>query len=449
MNRDIKTRKISIDVLFEVLHRKHTLDEAFEAAVGRDSESDFNRQDRAFIRNLTAVILRNLGHIDYLINMYLKRPVPRKNIKIKDVLRIGIAQLLFLDTASHAAVDTSVRLVEELGLGRYKGLVNAILRRLQRDADKDAELTNPKIKENIPEWLWNVWVDDYGVEVAEKIAKGSLREAPLDITVKENPDNWVEKLEGQAMPLGAVRLGYKRRLRELEGFEGGDWWVQDAAASMPVKLMSNVAGLNVLDMCAAPGGKTAQLAAVGVNVTAIDRSKKRLERLQDNIQRLGLLANVKAIASEAVKFCEDAENKNKFDAVLLDAPCSATGTIRRHPDLLYIKNENSLEGFPKAQRNLLATAQNVVRSGGEIIYCVCSIQKAEGAETINSVLKSNGVSIKRKPFTTEELKELMSSEFAELADEILTDEGDIRMLPYFLDDLGGMDGFFISRLVKE
>jgi 16S rRNA (cytosine967-C5)-methyltransferase len=444
MNKDIKTRNIAIEILFAVLHKKYALDDAFEAAVGIDSSNDFNRQDRAFIRNLTAVVLRNLKQIDALIKICLERSIPRKDIKVKDVLRIGVAQLLFLDTAPHAAVDTSVRLVEELGMEKYKGLVNAILRRLQRDHDADSLFPKIGKEENVPEWLLDVWVRDYGEDVAKKIAAGSLHEAPLDIAVKENPEEWAEKLDGHLLPSGTVRLGYKRRLRELEGFEEGSWWVQDVSASIPVKLMSDVDSLNVLDMCAAPGGKTSQLAALGANVTALDRSEKRLGRLQNNIQRLALLSKVRTIATEAVSFCTDEQNKDKFDAVLLDAPCSATGTIRRHPDLMYIKNEKLISGFPNAQKKLLAASANVVKNGGEIIYCVCSMNKDEGEGVIKSATREASVS--RKPFTIEELQKKLgiTEEFAE---QIITADGDVRLLPYFLDDIGGMDGFFISRLI--
>lgn len=444
MNKDIKTRNTAIEILFSVLHQKHALDDAFETAVGIDSNNDFNRQDRAFIRNLTAVVLRNLKQIDALIRICLERSIPRKDMKIKDVLRIGVAQLLFLDTASHAAVDTSVRLAEELGFEKYKGLVNAILRRLQRDKETDSIFPKIGVEENVPEWLFDIWVRDYGEETANKIARGCLREAPLDIAVKESPSEWAEKLEGQLLPSGAIRLGYRRRLRELEGFEEGAWWVQDVSASIPVKLMSKVNGANVLDMCAAPGGKTSQLAALGANVVALDRAEKRLEKLQMNIQRLALLSNVKAIVAEAVSFCEDEQNKDTFDAVLLDAPCSAMGTIRRHPDLMYIKNEQLIAGFPNAQKNLLKASANVVKSGGEIMYCVCSMNKDEGERVINSVV--NKTNIKRKPFTIEELQEKLSIT-KEFAEQIITSDGDVRLLPYFLDDIGGMDGFFISRLI--
>lgn len=446
MNKDIKTRNTAIEILFAVLHQKHALDDAFEKAVGIDSGNDFNRQDRAFIRNLTAVVLRKLKQIDALIKICLEKSIPRKDTKIKDVLRIGVAQLLFLDTAPHAAVDTSVRLAEELGFEKYKGLVNAILRRLQRDNEKDSLFPKIGEEENVPEWLFDIWVRDYGEEVASKIAKGCLREAPLDIAVKESPKEWVEKLDGQLLPSEAIRLGYKRRLRELKGFEEGAWWVQDVSASIPVKLISEVNGLNVLDMCAAPGGKTSQLAALGANVVALDRSEKRLERLQMNIQRLALLSNVRTIATEAASFCNEEENKNKFDAVLLDAPCSATGTIRRHPDLMYIKTEKLIAGFPNAQKKLLTASANVVKSDGEIMYCVCSMNKEEGERVISST--TDEANIKRKPFTIEELQERLNIT-KEFAEQIITDAGDVRLLPYFLDDLGGMDGFFISRLVKE
>ncbi len=428
-------RDRALDLLDAVLSAKTPLDAAAEDRAGFKK---LQPRDRAFARRLAVATLRRLGQIDRLIDHCLERKLPRKARPVRQILRLGVAQLLFLNIPAHAAVDTTVRLCVKRGHGPHKALVNAVLRRLGREGEALIAEQDPG-QLNTPEWLWDAWGNAYGNEARRLIAEAHLVEPPLDITVKEAgaAAKWAELLGGKVLPTGSVRLDAKGPVSELEGFSDGEWWVQDAAAALPARLFGlgegETAGKGIIDLCAAPGGKTAQLAAAGAAVTAVDRSPARLRRLRANMDRLGLKADI--IAADANVW----RPESPADGVLLDAPCSATGTIRRHPDVARLKKPEDPAKMAEVQAALLAAAAEMVKPGGTLVYCTCSLQPIEGEERIEAFLKS-GAPFSRRPIRADEVGGL---------EELLTAAGDLRSLPCHLAGKGGMDGFYAARLIRK
>ena len=380
MTDDLAPRVLALDLLSAVLRRQRPLDDVFEARV---AGSKLEGRDRGFVRLLVATTLRRLGQIDALIGAMLDRPGTLKP-PVQDILRLGAAQLLFLGTPAHAAVNTTVALTgAEPQTLPYKKLVNALMRRLGREgaalvAAQDAA------RLNTPDWLWTSWQNTYGAESARAIAGAHLSEAPLDITLKNPADAaaWSQRLEAEILATGSLRRAGGGAVPELPGFTEGSWWVQDAAAALPAALLGRVDGARVFDLCAAPGGKTAQLAANGARVVAVDRAAPRLARLAANLARLGLAAET--VAADAAGWRPDAS----ADAILLDAPCSATGTIRRHPDIPQLKEPADVAKLAVLQRRLLAHAATLLRPGGTLVYTVCSLQPEEGERQISALLES-------------------------------------------------------------
>ncbi len=311
-------RQVALDLLSAVLRRKRPLDDAIE---DNPDMSSLSVRDRAFGRLLVATVLRRLGQIDALVADCLNTPLAPRAAIVQDILRLGIAQLMFLRTPPHAAVATSVDLAHHRGLLSHKGLVNAVLRRLSVEGAGRVERQDAA-RLNTPEWLWHSWSRAYGDDLARAIATAHLKEAPLDLTVRTDKEAWCEKLQATKLPTGSLRRPAGGSVMSLPGYAEGAWWIQDAAASLPVRLFNGIAGAEVVDLCAAPGGKTAQLANAGAQVTAVDRSTRRLDRLVTNLNRLQL--RVEAIAADALTWRPD----HPVDAVLLDAPCTATGARR-------------------------------------------------------------------------------------------------------------------------
>jgi 16S rRNA (cytosine967-C5)-methyltransferase len=422
-------RAIAFEVLHNVLDRRQPLEQALEAA----DISHLESRDRAFMRLLAATTLRQLGRIDAIIDACLERPLPRRAQAVRTLLRLGVCQLLFLETSPHAAVDTTVELLAARGgEAGFKGLVNAVLRRVDRQRTPLLDRT-AAMSINTPAWLWDSWVTAYGVERAEVIAAAHLREPPLDLTVKGDPARWRDRLGATLLPTGSLRLRAEGRIEDLPGFSEGAWWVQDAGAALPVRMLGDVAGKRVIDLCAAPGGKTAQLAAAGADVVAVDRSEPRLQRLRDNLARLDLRAAT--VVADAAAWRPDVP----ADAVLVDAPCSATGTIRRHPDVPWLKRPADIPKLTALQDRLLRAAVDMVRPSGFVVYCTCSLQPEEGANRIDAVLQ-DGVPVERVPID--------ASVVADQAD-VITAAGDLRTLPCHFAELGGMDGFFAARLRRR
>ncbi|MCW5700072.1 MAG: RsmB/NOP family class I SAM-dependent RNA methyltransferase, partial [Rhodospirillales bacterium] len=407
--------------------RKHQpLDDGFEAHPGAAA---LDARDRAFAFLLVATTLRRLGQIDALIDHCLKKALASDANTVLDILRLGVCQLVFLETPAHAAIHTSVDLARARKQGRHEGLVNAILRRLSREGRNLIETQDPA-QLNTPDWLWESWTHAFGAETCRRIAEAHLLEPPLDLTPKIDRQQLADRLGGRALPTGTVRLTHRGPISSLPGFADGDWWVQDAAAAIPATLLGDVRGRRVIDLCAAPGGKTAQLAAAGAKVTAVDRSRHRLRRLTDNLRRLDLCAEV--IAADALTWTPLAP----ADAVLLDAPCSATGTIRRHPDVPIIKTRQDVAKLVTTQTRLLRAARRMVKPGGILVYCVCSLQSAEGQDLVAAQLAEDD-GLRRDPIGPKNVGGL---------EEMVTPVGELRTLPCHLADAGGMDGFYGVRL---
>ncbi len=412
-------------MLDDVFARNAPLDEALTARL----DSRLEPRDRAFARHLAATTLRRLGQIDALIAAYVARPLPKDAHTPRNILRLGAAQLVFLETPAHAAVNETVALTAARGAERYKGLVNAVLRRLaaegkQRAAGQDAA------KLDTPEWLWKSWSAAYGEATARRIAEAHLAEPPLDFSVNGDPAAWAARLDGELLPTGSLRRRAGGLVTELPGFADGTWWIQDAAAALPARLLGDVGGQRVIDLCAAPGGKTAQLAAAGARVTAVEQSAPRLARLRENLARLKLAADLVAADAATWRPAEPA------DAVLLDAPCSATGTIRRHPDLPWRKTAKDIPALAAAQQRLLANAAAMVKPGGRLVYAVCSLQPEEGPAVVARFLDKHPA-FAREPVAPREIAG---------AGEFIIGDGTLRTLPCHWIGRGGIDGFYIARL---
>jgi len=394
--------------------------------------AELSVRDRAFARLLVATVLRRLGQIDALISGCLNAPLAARAAIVHDILRLGIAQLLFLRTPPHAAVATSVDLAHVRGFLSHKGLVNAVLRRISVEGPERVEHHDPG-RINTPDWLWHSWREAYGENLAHAIGVAHLKEAPLDLTLRSNGAEWSEPLQGQLLPTGTFRRSSGGSVVALPGYAEGAWWIQDAAAAVPVRMFGPIAGQEIVDMCAAPGGKTAQLADAGAEVTAIDRSARRLDRLVANMRRLSLPA--RAIAADALTW----RPEHPVDGVLLDAPCTATGAIRRHPDVLHLKQPEDVSRLAAVQENLLRAAVEMLRPGGTLVYCTCSLEPQEGARRVAALLQGNPL-VERKP--------LDPAEIPVPADWISAD-GDLRTLPCHFGEYDGVDGFYAARLVKR
>ncbi len=416
------TRDIAFDILVWVLERGGRLQEALDRA-----PATVPARDRGAAHRLAATVLRRLGTLDAVLEPLLARAPPPP---VRLALLLGAAQLLFLDTPAHAAVGTAVELVRRRRLAPFAGLVNAVLRRVGGAGGRALDGLD-QARLDVPDWLWASWGPQ-----ARQIAEAIREEAPLDLTLRHDvmlPGGLPQG--GVVLPNGTLRLPAGTRVTELPGYEQGAFWVQDVAASLPVRLLAPQPGERVADLCAAPGGKTAQLAAAGAQVTALDRDPARLDRLRGNLRRLGLQAEL--IGADATEWRPPAP----FDAILLDAPCSATGTVRRHPDVLRSRRPGELGPLQRAQDRLIEAAISMLRPGGRLIYAVCSMQREEGEARIEPVLVSGLFSgLRLQPFAEAELAPLPQAR---------TSQGYLRTHPGLWAERGGMDGFFAARLVRS
>ena len=420
-----------------VLHKNRTLDDQLDGAAAHPGLKTLADRDRALMRRLVATILRRLGTLGYLLSRLLDRGIPTDAPRAQSALLIGAAQILWMDVPDHAAVDLSVRLVQsDRRAAKYAGLVNAVLRRCAREGASLAEEAKSEILD-IPPWLYQRWASHYGETTARAIALALLHEPSLDITVKSGSEQWAGRLHGEALPTGSVRTQLQGSVTNLPGFAEGEWWVQDAAAALPARLFGEIKGKTIVDLCAAPGGKTAQLAHAGARVVAIDRSPARMARLRDNLARLKLQAET--IVADAVEW---QGATGTFDGVLVDAPCTSTGTIRRHPDVAWLRQEADIAALVLLQKRLLEKSVSLLRPGGMLVFCTCSLEPEEGEAQLATLLSVER-SLQRVPVTAEEVGGLA---------EILNDRGDLRTLPCHLPRpdprLGGLDGFYAARLVK-
>ncbi len=428
------TRDLCARILRQILAKHQPLDEAL-GLLDR-VETPLAPHDRAFIRAMVSTVLRRKGQIDDALTRFITAPLPGNRGLLDEILLTAGAQLLFMETPAHAVINIAVEQTRrDRSARRFASLANAVLRRVAR-AGAEIVAAQDAARLNTPDWLWDRWSAHYGEDTARAIAAQHLIEPPLDLTVKADPDGWAERLGAVALPTGTVRLAARGRIEALEGYGEGAWWVQDAAAALPARVLGNVADRRVADLCAAPGGKTAQLAQAGAQVVAIDQSDKRLERLRENLARLNLEAET--VAADATQWRADA----LFEAVLLDAPCTATGTIRRHPDILHLKTPADLEKLAGLQMRLLDHAVTLLRPSGALVYCTCSLEPEEGINQVERLLA------RRDDLTLEPIDPVPLGAHPEW----VRPPGVIRTLPWQLpaDDpaMSGIDGFFVARLRK-
>jgi 16S rRNA (cytosine967-C5)-methyltransferase len=436
----LAARRIAADILDGVLHKRRTLDEQLDGGAAHPGLKTLSDRDRALMRRLVATILRRLGTLGHVLSRLLDRGIPTDAPRAQSALLIGAAQILWMDVPDHAAVDLSVRLVQsDRRAAKYAGLVNAVLRRCAREGQPLIEEVKSETLD-VPPWLLARWIAHYGEAVARDIAIAIGHEPSLDITVKSDALQWATRLHGETLPTGSVRTLLQGSVTMLPGFAEGQWWVQDAAAALPARLFGDMAGKTIVDLCAAPGGKTAQLAQAGARVVAVDRSPGRMTRLRDNLARLSLAAE--QVVADAAEW-QGGNANGGFDGILVDAPCSSTGTIRRHPDVAWLRQEADIGALMALQKRLLHKAVALLRPGGTLVYCTCSLEPEEGEQAIASLLAVEPA-VRRAPID--------AGEVAGLA-EIVTAEGDLRTLPCHLPHgdprLGGLDGFYAARLVKS
>lgn len=417
----LAARAAAARLLEAALQRRNGLEEA----AGAPEFRALSARDRGFARALVLTTLRRLRAIDAALDARLKSPPPEG---VRILLRLGAAQLWRMDVPAWAAVDTAVALAgarkETL---RFKGLVNAVLRAVGREGE-------PEVETFAPDWLHQRWRAAYGEHAARAIGAVIPTEPPTDLSVRRAEDaaSLAEALDGRVLAGGSVRTGLRGDVAGWPGYPEGGWWVQDAAAALPARLLGVTPGEAALDLCAAPGGKTMQLAAAGARVTAVDRSASRLRRLQDNLRRTGLDAEV--VTADAAAWTD----ARVFDAVLLDAPCSATGAFRRHPDVLWAARPGDVAQLAALQTRLLDAAAARVKPGGRLVYCTCSLEPEEGEAQVSAFLaRTSGFS--REPVAEGE---------AGSPSETLTPDGDLRVLPSMWAEYGGLDGFYIARLKR-
>ena len=400
----VQSRLATHTLLMAVLKQNKTLDFAMGEL------PDMPPADRALAYRLAKTVLRYKLAMDGLLKVYLQKKLQDSRLDIACCLYMGIAQILLLDTPPHAAVNTTVDVAKKC-FPKLSGLVNAVLKKIA--ADKDTIQLKPE--DAMPPWLWEHWVDDYGKEQALLIAQAHVSEPPLDVT-------WGQPIsEAETMPGGSIRLPKGADFASLEG----TGWVQDMAASLPVKLLGDIKGKRVLDACAAPGGKTMQLAAAGAKVTALDISENRLKRLRENLEYNQLEAEV--VCADLRKW----QPAEKFDVIVLDAPCSATGTIRRHPEIMHQRQPEDVNRLVEIQQNLLSTAIEWLKPNGKLLYITCSLQPEEGENQMQLHIK------KVQP---------LDASFAGIPSAWITPQGYLRTTPALLADKGGMDGFFAAML---
>lgn len=432
----LPSRIAAAHIIADIVQGGHHLDECFSPRAAPTRLTGLAPRDVALARSIVTAALRRLGLIRKALATLLESGLPKQAARLEWTLIAAAAQILFLDAADHAAVDLAVRATRlEPKTAGFAGLVNAVLRNLARRREEFLTLAESG-EFDAPPWLALRWRRVYGEKAAKAIVAMQMQEPPLDLSVKSDAALWAARLDGVLLPTGSVRLLTHAAIGELPGYDEGEWWVQDAAAALPARLVNAKADERVLDMCAAPGGKTAQLALTGAKVTALDRSAERLKLLTANLDRLRLHADV-AVADAA------GYNAPAFDAILIDAPCSATGTIRRNPDVAWIKKPGDIEALAALQAKMLDRAAILAAPQGRIVYCACSLEPEEGETQIAAFLRRNP-DFRRAP---------INPEAEGILPEFVNADGDLRTLPHYLPNenprLAGLDGFFAARVERR
>ena len=421
----LTSRRIAYDILVAVAEGTQ-LDKALAAHEGLPK---LDIRDRKFVRLLVTTCLRQSGQIEKTIApMITRRPFGAQQ-HANLVLLLGAAQLLILKTGAHADVDSTVELMRMVGFERLCGMANAVMRRLTREGEACFVTTGPM--DNLPDWLCKSWTHYWGEAATTSIASLAMETPSLDISVRADPAQWAERLDARIIDAHSLRRAFDGDPTQLAGFDAGAWWVQDVAAALPARLLAVTPGQAVIDLCAAPGGKTAQLIAAGATVTAIDQSRKRLDRLRRNLKRLKMTAGL--VLADGTKFTPECA----VDAVLVDAPCSATGTIRRRPDILWQRTPDDISTLQQTQWRLATTALGWLKPGGRMVYATCSLQPEEGEDVINAILDGAEGRFALDPIRPEE---------AGIFARSITEAGSLRILPGDYLDIGGVDGFFVARM---
>jgi 16S rRNA (cytosine967-C5)-methyltransferase len=422
----VNARRAAADLLTTIVDRGRSLEDAL---VETPSYAELQGRDRAFARALASAGIRRLGGVNAVLSRFLERPLPESATLARALLHLGATQLLVLGTPAHAAVGETVEAANAAREARgFAKLMNAVLRRVAREGQAILDSLPPGA--DLPPWLYARWRATYKDE-APRIAQALLHEPPLDLTARDNAEAWLEPLGAALTPTGSLRLASHSPVDSLPGFADGAWWVQDAAAALPARVLGDVRGKRVLDLCAAPGGKTLQLAAGGARVTAVDKSAPRLERLRQNLARARLDAEI--VCADALQY----RPVEPFDAVLLDAPCTSTGTLRRHPDVAWLRRPTDVRALAELQSRLLAATADMLQPGAPLIYSVCSLEPEEGPAIVAEALEK---SWRRAPIARGEIAG---------ADAFILAEGDMRTLPSHWSEIGGLDGFFIARLRRS
>lgn len=406
--------------------------EPLEYLLDRKTLDDLPSNDRNLARAIASTTLRRRFQIDKILNQSMQKPLGKRGGPAMHVMRMAIAQILFMDVADHAAVSTAMTLAKnDYKAKHFAKLINGVLRNIAREKDTIFQTLEPL--DILPDWLCQSWESAYGKQAVQKMAEALCHEPYLDIVTKQDPASWAETLEGTLLPTNTIRLKARGAIPELPGFADGAWWVQDTAASLAPSLLGDVRGKSVADLCAAPGGKTAYLASRGAHVTAVDSSATRIAKLEENLKRLHLTA--KCINHDVLTWQPD----ELFDAILLDAPCSATGTIRKHPDILSLKNAQQIDQMANLQRSMLKAAIRILKPDGVLVFCTCSLQRTEG-EAILDFIASKKLPLLISPIQPDEIGG---------QSDLVQKDGTIRTLPHHLEQsdpvMSGMDGFFMVR----
>ena len=420
MNDATRPRKIAVDLMGEVLEQHRLLFEVLPKRL-----EGLAPDERARVQRLATLALRVMDRSDRMLGPHLKKRPPAR---VLNILRLGVAEICDAGEAPHGVVNAAVEIARaNPKTASMAGLVNAVLRKVAEEAAKWPALPVPRL----PKWLRKPLIDDYGKPVVEAIEAAHAAPAPLDLTAKGDPAEVARATGGTLLPTGSVRLADWAQVSKLPGFEAGDWWVQDAAAALPAQVLAARPGEHVLDLCAAPGGKTMQLAVTGAQVTAVDVSPTRMARVAENLSRVGLSAEL--VTADALEY-----EGGPFDAILLDAPCTATGTIRRHPDLPQAKDGSDFPGLFELQEHLIDRALGLLKPGGRLVYCTCSLLIDEGEEQLRDALARHpGLTVDRAALAQPGIEP-----------DWVGVEGGLRLRPDYWADKGGMDGFYIACLVK-
>ncbi len=431
----LAARKAAARLLAAVIDAHTPLDGLTDNEHGHPQYRALDPRDRALVRAILVTALRYRLTIAALLARRLEKPLPANATALSHILHVAAAQILFLDTPDSAAVDLAVTHAKsDPRTVRFSGLVNGVLRAMARAKAEELPTTLASTEE-APQWFATRLKAAYGAEKTTQILAAHRLEAPVDFSVKTAPEGWANRLGGIVLPTGSVRVErLPGPVTDLPGFAEGEWWIQDAAASLPAKLFGTVTGLRVADLCAAPGGKTAQLILAGAHVTAIDASRNRLARLAQNLERLRLTADI--VQADLLEY----EPPELFDAVLLDAPCSSTGTVRRHPDVPWTKSAADVEKLAALQRRLLDRAVSLVKPGGRIVFSNCSLDPLEG-EDLHRTFLAEAAGMIDDP--------ILPGEIAGI-DAFLTPRGTLRTTPADMrlgaPGISGLDGFFAARM---